>query len=97
MQIRVSRHALQRLRERCGLNKKSAERLAQKAYEKGIRHGQTKGNLNKWVTAQHFKNENIDNLIIYGDNLYLFDGEILVTVFRVPNNLLKNLENMVKR
>lgn len=97
MQVKVSRHAFQRIRERCGLNKKSAERLAQKAFDNGIRHGQTKGNLYKWVTAQYFKNENIDNLIIYGDNLYLFDGYTLVTVFRVPNNLLKNLDSMVKR
>lgn len=97
MQVKVSHHAFQRIRERCGLNRKSAERLAQRAFERGIKHEQTKGRLNKWVTSQYFRNENIDNLIIYGDNIYLFDGNILVTVFRVPHDLLKNIEYMVRR
>lgn len=47
----ISRHAAERLKERCGLNKKACERMAQKAFDNGIRHSQTKGRLNKWVTV----------------------------------------------
>lgn len=95
--IKVSRHAEMRIRERQGLNKKSIERMAQKAFDKGIRHEQTKGNLNKWLTSKYFVNQQANNLRIYGDYLYVFDGNILVTVFRVPNNLLKNIDDMVRK
>ena len=96
MEIKVSRHAEMRMRERCGLNKKSIERMAQKAYDNGIKHNQTKGSLNKWVTSVYLRNENARELCIYGDYLYIFDDGILVTVFRVPNNLLKNISDMIK-
>lgn len=95
--IKVSRHAEIRIRERQGLNKKSIERMAQKAFDKGIRHEQTKGNLNKWLTSKYFVNKQANNLRIYGDYLYVFDGNTLVTVFRVPNNLLKNIDDMVRK
>lgn len=97
MEIRVSRHAEQRMRERCGLNKKSVERMAQKAFDRGIMHSQTRGKLYNWVTSKYFVNQKANNLRIYGDYLYIFDENVLVTVFRVPNNLLKNIENMVRR
>lgn len=87
--IKVSRHAEMRIRERQGLNKKSIERMAQKAFDKGIRHEQTRGNLNKWLTSKYFVNKQANNLRIYGN--------ILVTVFRVPNNLLKNMESMARK
>lgn len=47
----ITEHAKQRLRERCGFNKKSYERMVRKAYEDGISHKQTKGRLNKWITS----------------------------------------------
>lgn len=35
----VTKHAKERMKERCGLNDKSSERMAKIAYEKGLRHG----------------------------------------------------------
>ena len=36
--MQVSNHANERINERCGLNKKSAERLSKLALENGISH-----------------------------------------------------------
>lgn len=47
MKVEITHHAEQRMRERLGLNKKSIERIAQKALDEGIKHSETKGNLNK--------------------------------------------------
>ncbi len=41
----VSKHAGERLRERCGFNKKTIERMADKAFKEGIPHSKTKGRL----------------------------------------------------
>lgn len=36
MKVEITRHAEQRMRERCGLNKKSIDRIAQKAFDKSV-------------------------------------------------------------
>lgn len=93
--MKITSHAKQRMKERCGFNKKSQERMAKKAFQCGITHAQTKGKLNKWITSLYFKNEKANNIRIYGDFCYIFADETLVTVIPVPVNLKKNMEDMV--
>lgn len=88
----ITQHAKQRMKERCGFNKKTAERMAKKAFDEGITHAQTKGKLNKWITSLYFKNEKANNIRLYGDYCYLFYGETLVTVIPVPVNLKHLIE-----
>ena len=92
----VSRHAEERLKERCGFNKKSYERMANKAFDEGITHSQTKGRLNKWVTSLYFKNKSANNIRLYGDKAYIFCGKILVTVIQIPIDLMRDLKKMIK-
>ncbi|MDE7424384.1 MAG: hypothetical protein K2N51_11980 [Lachnospiraceae bacterium] len=94
--MQISKHAKKRLKERCGFNKKSQDRMAQKAFKDGITHSQTKGKLNKWITSLYFKNKKANNIRIYGDKAYIFCNEILVTVIQVPADLRKNLKDMIR-
>ena len=94
--IEISKHAEERLKGRCGLNKKACKRIVQKAFDEGIKHSQTKGRLNKWITSLYFKNQRADNIRIYGDKAYIFCSVVLVTVIQVPVSLMKDLKNMVK-
>lgn len=93
MEVVLTQHAYDRLRERLGLSKKAAERIAIKAYENGIRHGETNGRLFKYILSMTYayKNKGACN-ILYGENVYCFvnEGEIarLITVFGIPKNLL---------
>lgn len=93
--MRVSKHAEKRMKERCGLTKKSKDRMALKVLEEGIPHSRTKGRLNKWVTSLYFKNESANNIMIYGNNAYIFCNDILITVLLVPNDIWKNMSHMV--
>ena len=43
--VRVSKHASQRLKERCGLKKKSVRRMADIAFMKGMKEEDTSGQL----------------------------------------------------
>jgi len=61
----VTKHAGKRMKERCGLNKKSVDRIAEKAFEEGIPHNKTKGRLNKWISSLYFKNKKANNIRIY--------------------------------
>lgn len=92
----MSKHAGKRLKERCGLNHKSLDRMAIKAFESGIKHKDTKGNLNKWISSLYFHNEKANNIRLYGDKAYIFCGDILVTVIQIPSDLRNYMKVLVK-
>lgn len=95
--MKISIHARQRMKERCGFNRKAQERMAEKAFIEGITHKQTKGRLHKWVTSLFFKNTNANNIRLFGDNAFIFCGETLVTVIPVPGNLKKDFDKMIRQ
>ena len=70
--------------------------MAEKAFNEGITHSQTKGRLNKWITSLYFKNRAANNIRIYGDNAYIFCGETLVTIIPVPASLKKDMNKIIK-
>lgn len=92
----VTKHAENRIRERCGFRKKSCQKMAEKALIEGLTHSQTKGRLNKWVTSLYFNNTKANNIRLYGDKAYVFCGEVLVTVIQIPVNLMKDFKKMTK-
>lgn len=94
--VQVSNHAEKRLKERCGLNKKSIQRMADKAFDEGIRHSDTKGNLKKWVDSLYFYSKSANNIRLYGDKAYIFAGHMLVTIVQIPQNLFRELTVLVK-
>lgn len=94
--MNVSKHAEDRLKERCGFNRKTCERMAQRAFNDGITHAQTKGRLNKWLTSLYFRNKRANNIRLYGDKAYIFCDEVLVTVIQIPVDLMKDLKSMIK-
>ena len=94
--MEISRHAKQRIRERVGVGKKTVDKVAAKALEKGIPHNKTKGRLNKWITEQYFYSERANNIRIYGEKAYIFRFETLITVIPLPRGLAKDLKKMIK-
>ncbi|MCM1258814.1 MAG: hypothetical protein NC307_13295 [Roseburia sp.] len=95
--MQISKHAKQRMKERCRFSRKSQDRMARKAFDEGITHAQTKGKLNKWITSLYFKNKKSNNIRLYGDKAYIFCGETLVTVIQIPAGLRKDLKSMIKQ
>lgn len=94
--MRLSNHAKSRLKQRCGFNKKAADRMSEKAFHDGIRHSETKGQLRKWTTALCLKNPQANNIRLYGDKAYIFCDEVLVTVLQIPPELMRNYKRMLK-
>lgn len=91
----ITKHACQRAKERLGLNKKAIKRMAEIAFEKGLRHSDTNphSQLNRFFSALYLKHEFADNIRIYGEHVYIFGGEKLVTIFKLPGPYRK----MVKK
>lgn len=93
----VTKHAKDRMKQRCGLNEKSADRMAMIAYENGLRHGDLTGNLKKWVDRLYFKNRAANQIRLYGDKAYIFHDTKLITVLQIPHNLVKEANKLRKR
>lgn len=92
----ITRHAEKRLAERSGLNRSAMQRMCNRAFYNGVKHSDTRGRLNKWVTSLYFRNTKANNLRLYGDKVFIFSGNTLVTVMQIPNNLKKDLQAMLK-
>lgn len=93
----VTNHAREKLKSRGGLNKKSTDRIVNKAYTHGITHSQTKGRLKKWVYGLYFYNKTATNIRLYGDKAYIFKSDgVLATVLQIPSDLTKDLNKMIK-
>lgn len=82
-------HAIERGWERLRLRRDPLERLAQRAHDEGTAHADTMGRLKRYVDALYFKRRTANNIRIYGHNVFLFNGQLLVTVHPLPNDLRK--------
>jgi hypothetical protein len=89
--IIITDHAYSRAKERLSMNKTSFRKLSEKAYLEGVTHADTAGNLNKYITKLYKAGgERANNIRIYGEVLFMFKGNILLTTYQVPNNLRKS-------
>lgn len=86
--VQVTKHSEKRSKERCGLNKNSTSRMAEKAFKNGVCHSETSGNLRRWMDKLYLSHKVANNTKLYGDKAYLFKGNMLITIIQIPNNLL---------
>lgn len=96
IQVIISEHAFDRAKERLGMDRKAFETLALKAFVSGMKHGECKGRLNKYITKLFMQNGTANNTRIYGEIIYLFSGNTLITVYQLPNDLKKYLSLKTK-
>lgn len=90
-----------RMKEHMGLGKKSTDRQADLAKERGLYHKDMTGHLHKWVTgiSGRYSQGNGGKYIIYNRNLFVFthDYNKLITVIPLPTNLHKSFDNQFKK
>lgn len=82
--VTVTRHAGKRIRQRLGINKKSAGKAAEKALQFGITHAEAKGKLSRHLDGIFLLNCNPTNMRVYNHSVYLFNGSTLITVLPLP-------------
>ena len=87
--MHITKHAYKRAKERCGLKRKSLDRILTIAIERGLTQEDCKGFLLKWVNHVYVSYENGSNMRIYGEHLFICDHWQLITIYLVPNHLKK--------
>ena len=86
MEISVTKHGAMRMRKRTGINKHAVERMATKVYEAGTRFADTKGRLHRYIESIDGPVNIGNELVVYGQFLYIFRERCLITVWPLPNN-----------
>lgn len=76
--VYISRHAFDRMRERNGWNKKTALRMVKKVYDNGLSPEEYDGEYKSWVMLRSKKHPGC-TLKMYGNTMYVFDNNVLVT------------------
>ena len=91
MDVIITNHAEKRAKERLGWNKHAITRMARKAYIEGISHSNANGKLCKYFDKLFLIQNQANNVRIYGQVVYLFSDNRLVTLFIIPKNVEKNI------
>lgn len=85
--MRVTNHAEDRLRERAGFNRKAAARMAQRALSRGLKHRDAVGRLRSYLDGLFLAHGTANNMRVYGEFVYLFKADTLITVLSLPREL----------
>lgn len=83
----ISDHAAQRLKERLGWNASAQQRMANLALERGLKHTDTSGRLRRYFDKLFLSHGSGNNTRIYGEHVYIIQGQTVVTVLHLPNDL----------
>ena len=90
----ASEHAYKMAKERLSWNKKTLDKMIIRAFEDGIKHSDTNGQLNKYITKLWFKHKSANNIRIYGEDVYFFNNKKLITLYRLSNQLIKHIKKL---
>ncbi len=88
----ITKHAARRMKERCGVTKANITKVAKRAYARGTPHCQTTGNLHRFLDSIYLSQKKGTNMRIYGNAVFVFKGDVLITVISIPDNLIKEMK-----
>lgn len=89
---KLTRHSIARLEQRCGVSKKNAPKVAKRAFRTGITHAETHGNLHRFLDSLYLSQKKGTNMRIYGNAVFVFKEDVLITVINIPENLMKEVK-----
>lgn len=93
----VTNHAVQRTKKRLGISKKGAKKNAERALRYGVRHCETSGSLNRYISALYWRHQTANNVRIYCNSVYIFHDNTLITVFSLPQQYRKTVEQIRRK
>ena len=82
--MRVTKHGERRVRKRFGVPRKAVIGVAQTALSCGLRHREARGKLRRYLDGVFLREGKADNLRVYAGYVFVFTGDTLLTVWRVP-------------
>jgi hypothetical protein len=90
----VTSHAALRLGERTPFPLTQLPQILQEASCKGVRLSETTGELRVYLDGQVARHRKGRDSIIYGEYLFVVEGQVLITVFRLAKALQPSVEQI---
>ena len=91
--MKVTDHGEFRTRKRMGVPKKAVDRLADRALKEGVGRCEFSGSLRRYLDGMyHYHNEGANNIKVYAEKVWIFSGDVLITVLDLPQRY-KNSAN----
>jgi len=87
----ATKHAYKRAKERLGWKKKVLDKMMLKAFDHGIRHKDAKGSFRKYLNKLWLEHKFCNNVRVYGENIFFFKNNLLITLYRIDNRYRKHL------
>lgn len=94
---RLTKHSISRLEQRCGVSKKNAPTVAKRAFRTGISHAETHGKLHRFLDSLYLSQKKGTNMRIYGNAVFVFKEDTLITVINIPNNLMDDVKEIKEK
>lgn len=94
MSAHLTEHAKDRGKERLGLAKAALLRTAEIALRDGFKHRELSGPLRRYVDGLYLKRGTANNIRIHGEQVFVFDGDKLITVHPAPQHLRPHLAKL---
>lgn len=91
---KLTKHSISRLEQRCGVSKKNAPTVARRAFRTGITHTETHGNLHRFLDSIYLSQKKGTNMRIYGNAVFVFKEDTLITVINIPKNLMEDVNKI---
>ncbi len=91
---KLTKHSITRLEQRCGVSKRNASTVAKRAFRKGITHAETHGNLHRFLDSIYLSQKKGTNMRIYGNAVFVFKEDVLITVINIPSNLMEDVNKI---
>jgi hypothetical protein len=95
--MRMTQHAVDRMGERMGIKRSASFRIAQRAWERGLKFEETSGQLLVLLNAIFMKYKTANNIRVYAQKVFVFSGETLVTVLPLHQKFRKSAEKIIRR
>lgn len=96
MSVIMTHHGAKRTKERAGIPKSATKKNAEKALQYGVQHNETSGSLNRYLTSLYFKHETANNVRVYCNNVYIFNGVKLITMFQLPQKYRSTAQKIAR-
>lgn len=82
--MRITQHGTERLAKRFKIRKEAQVRELARALELGVRHGDTSGSLNYYLTGEFHKYGTANNIRVFNEKVFILVDMRLITVFVLP-------------
>lgn len=90
LSVIVTQHAYERAKERLNWKRSVVDKMAIIAYTEGVGHNKMKGTLSRYITKLWHTNKEANNIRIYGETIFFFSHNILITLYQLPTSLKKH-------